>query len=77
MIHEIMPYYTDNEIPKCLHGNNITVPFFRVLELKDHEGNKQSVQLQIKYCEYSTMHGGLISQTNWMKVPRVEDVNGL
>jgi hypothetical protein len=77
MIHEIMPYYTDNKIPKCLHGNNITVPFFRVLELKDHDGNKKSVELQIKYCEYSNMHGGLISETNWMKVPRAEDVNGL
>jgi hypothetical protein len=79
VIPELSSYYACNKIPDSLtyFNDDVHMPFFRVLELKDHAGNTQSVVLQVKYCQYSTLHGNKVYESDWMKVPRVQDTNGL
>lgn len=53
------------------------IPLFRVKELVNHDGKVASVQLEVKYVTYSQNLGMRLQESEWIKVPRVKDTNGL
>ena len=55
----------------------VVIPLFRVKELMNHDGTIASVQLEVKYARYHQNTGHMMDQTDWMRVPRVQDTNGL
>lgn len=55
----------------------VIIPLFRVLERVNHDGKVASVQLQVKYARYHQTSGHMMDQTDWMRVPRIQDTNGL
>ena len=55
----------------------LLVPMFRVKELMNHDGTIASVQLEVKYVTYKHSNSQIVAQTDWIKVPRVKDTNGL
>lgn len=55
----------------------VIIPLFRVLERVNHDGKVASVQLEVKYARYHQTSGHMMDQTDWMRVPRIQDANGL
>ena len=55
----------------------VIIPLFRVKELVNHDGKVASVQLEVKYVTYSQNLGAMLQESDWIKVPRVKDTNGL
>lgn len=53
------------------------IPLFRVKELVNHDGKIASVQLEVKYVTYSQNLGMRLQESEWIKVPRIKDINGL
>lgn len=55
----------------------VIIPLFRVLERVNHDGKVATVQLEVKYARYHQNTGHMMDQTDWMRVPRIQDTNGL
>lgn len=83
--HEAIHDYTGKDFVSTtqLYNNGdvgvfpMLLPVFRVKELMNHDGTIASVQLEVKYMTYKHSNSQLVDQTDWIKVPRVKDTNGL